>query len=52
MCLELNPSSKACKSDTPAQPLVKITFTDTKAEPGKKHSYRVIAVNTEGLKSK
>src|SRR5260221_3185760 len=27
-------------------------FTDTKAEAGKKHIYRVIAVNTAGLKSK
>src|SRR5262249_61706500 len=27
-------------------------FTDTKAEAGKRHSYRVIAVNTAGLKSK
>jgi hypothetical protein len=26
-------------------------FTDTKAEPGKMHAYRVIAVNTVGLKS-
>ncbi len=39
-------------SDTPAMPLVKMTFTDTKAEAGKKHAYRVIAVNTAGLKSK
>ena len=39
-------------SDTPTQPLVPMQFTDTKAEPGKKHSYRVIAVNTVGLKSK
>lgn len=38
-------------SDTPAQPLARMTFTDTKAEPGKKHSYRVIQVNTAGLKS-
>ena len=27
-------------------------FTDTKADPAKKHTYRVIAVNTVGLKSK
>jgi hypothetical protein len=27
-------------------------FTDTKPEAGKKHAYRVIAVNTAGLKSK
>jgi pimeloyl-ACP methyl ester carboxylesterase len=39
-------------SDTPAFPLVKMTFTDTKAEADKKHEYRVIAVNTAGLKSK
>ena len=26
-------------------------YTDTKAEPGKKHTYRVIAVNTVGLNS-
>ena len=39
-------------SDTPTNPLVKMTFTDTKAEAGKKHAYRVIAVNTAGLKSK
>ena len=39
-------------SDTPTQPLVPMHFTDTKAEPGGKHTYRVIAVNTVGLKSK
>ena len=39
-------------SDTPTQPLVPMQFTDTKAEPGKKHTYRVIAVNTVRLKSK
>jgi hypothetical protein len=39
-------------SDTPTQPLVPMQFTDTKTEPGKKHIYRVIAVNTVGLKSK
>jgi pimeloyl-ACP methyl ester carboxylesterase len=38
-------------SDTPTQPLVEMRFTDTKAEPGKTHQYRVIAVNTAGLKS-
>jgi hypothetical protein len=27
-------------------------FTDAKADPAKKHTYRVIAVNTVGLKSK
>ena len=39
-------------SDTPTQPLVPMHFTDAKAEPGRKHKYRVIAVNTVGLKSK
>lgn len=38
-------------SDTPTQPLVPMRYTDTKADPGKKHSYRIIAVNTVGLKS-
>ena len=39
-------------SDTPSQPLVQMRFTDTKVETGKTHQYRVIAVNTVGLKSK
>ena len=39
-------------SDTPTQPLVPMRFTDTRPEPGKKHSYRVFALNTVGLKSK
>lgn len=39
-------------SDTPTQPLVAMKYTDTKAEAGKKHVYRIIAVNTAGLKSK
>lgn len=39
-------------SDTPTQPLVPLRFTDNKPAPGKKHTYRVIAVNTVGLKSK
>ena len=38
-------------SDTPTQPLVQMRYTDTKEEPGKTHTYRVIAVNTVGLKS-
>ncbi len=38
-------------SDTPTQPLMAFAFTDTTVEPGKKYSYRVIAVNTVGLKS-
>ena len=39
-------------SDTPTQPLVQLRFTDTTAEAGRAHHYRVIAVNTAGLKSK
>ena len=39
-------------SDTPTQPLVPMHFIDTKAESGRKHTYRVIAVNTAGLESK
>ncbi len=38
-------------SDTPTQPLVPMRYTDTSAEAGKKHAYRVIAVNTVGLMS-
>jgi hypothetical protein len=38
-------------SDTPPQPLVPMHFTDTQAEAGKTHQYRVIAINTAGLKS-
>ncbi|SFJ55748.1 alpha/beta hydrolase family protein [Planctomicrobium piriforme] len=38
-------------SDTPVQPLAVMQFTDAKAETGKQHAYRVIAVNTAGLKS-
>ncbi len=38
-------------SDTPTQPLVPMRFTDESAKPGAKHAYRVIAVNTVGLKS-
>lgn len=39
-------------SDTPTQPLVLMRFTDKTAEAGKTHQYRVISVNTVGLKSK
>jgi pimeloyl-ACP methyl ester carboxylesterase len=39
-------------SDTPTQPLVPMRFTDATAEPGKTYQYRVITVNTVGLKSK
>jgi hypothetical protein len=38
-------------SDTPTQPLVPLQFTDSRAVPGKKHTYRVFTVNTVGLKS-
>lgn len=38
-------------SDTPTAPLVEMRYTDTTAEPGKAHSYRIIAVNTAGMKS-
>jgi hypothetical protein len=38
-------------SDTPAMPLVKMTFTDAKPETGKKHVYRIRTVNTAGLVS-
>jgi hypothetical protein len=39
-------------SDTPTQPLVPMHFIDTKSESDRNHTYRVIAVNTVGLKSK
>lgn len=39
-------------SDTPTQPLVPMEFTDRQQQPGRKHSYRVLTVNTVGLKSK
>ena len=38
-------------SDTPSQPLVPMRYTDANGEAGKEHRYRVIAVNTLGLKS-
>jgi pimeloyl-ACP methyl ester carboxylesterase len=38
-------------SDTPTQPLIPMEFTDENQVPGKVHQYRVIAVNTLGLKS-
>ncbi len=38
-------------SDTPTQPLVPMQFSDTTAKAGENHAYRVIAVNTVGLKS-
>lgn len=38
-------------SDTPSQPLVAMKFVDPGVKAGQKASYRVIAVNTAGLKS-
>ncbi|TWU39679.1 sialate O-acetylesterase [Novipirellula artificiosorum] len=38
-------------SDTPLQPLVPMRFTDTTWVAGQNHVYKVIAVNTVGLKS-
>jgi acetyl esterase/lipase len=38
-------------SDTPTQPLVPLRYSDATADPGKKHTYRVMAVNTVNLKS-
>ena len=38
-------------SDTPTQPLVPLEYTDTDAGADSQHVYRVIAVNTVGLKS-
>ncbi len=38
-------------SDTPTVPLVGLRYTDAGAEPGRTHRYRVIAVNTVGLRS-
>ena len=39
-------------SDTPAFPLVEMRFEDKQAPKGKKPAYRVISVNTAGLRSK
>ncbi|HRJ08660.1 MAG TPA: hypothetical protein PK490_13250 [Prosthecobacter sp.] len=38
-------------SDTPAMPLVEMSYTDKDATPGGSHRYRVIALNTAGLRS-
>lgn len=38
-------------SDTPTVPLQMMTFTDESPQPGVDHVYRVIAVNTLGLRS-
>ena len=39
-------------SDTPTQPLAQLRYADATADPSKQHAYRVLAVNTVGLKSK
>lgn len=38
-------------SDTPTQPLVSMQFTDLDVQPGQQHTYRIVAINTVGLKS-
>lgn len=38
-------------SDTPTQPLVQMRYTETTPDANPQHVYRVIAVNTVGLKS-
>ena len=38
-------------SDTPPQPIAALRYVDTTADPTRRHHYRVIAVNTTGLKS-
>jgi hypothetical protein len=38
-------------SDTPPQPLAAMKYTDTTAVPGLRHRYRIIAINTAGLRS-
>jgi hypothetical protein len=38
--------------DTPEKPLPEMRFTDRNAKPGMNHEFRVIAVNSLGLKSK
>jgi len=38
-------------SDTPPQPLAVMKYTDTSAAPGIHHRYRIIAINTAGLRS-
>jgi len=37
--------------DTPSAPLAAMQFTDTAAKPGEKHTYRIVSLNTVGLKS-
>jgi hypothetical protein len=37
-------------SDTPTPPLAEMRYTDTTAKPGEKHEYRIISLNSVGLK--
>jgi len=39
-------------SDTPTQPLIPLQFTDATISPGTAHTYKVIAVNSTGIKSR
>lgn len=38
-------------SDTPSEPLVEMRYVDSSVKAGEKHEYRIIAVNSVGLKS-
>ncbi len=38
--------------DTPEKPLAEMTYNDKAAKPGETHEYRVISINSVGLKSK
>ncbi|MCC6508203.1 MAG: hypothetical protein IT423_03795 [Pirellulaceae bacterium] len=38
-------------SDTPSQPLARLSFTDAQAQPDRQYQYTVVAVNTAGLSS-
>ena len=46
------PFQRVSFHDTPESPIPAMSFTDTGVQPGAKHHYRVIALNTAGLKSK
>ncbi|MFC2090030.1 hypothetical protein ACFLT1_04575 [Bacteroidota bacterium] len=53
----VNPASRKVfqgmrNSDTPTQPLQEMEYTDSLAIPDKTYTYKVISVNTAGLKSK
>ncbi len=38
--------------DTPSQPLPAMSFIDSSAKPAAKHQYRVIVINSQGLRSR